>query len=158
MAFIDGAILGDRELKQRLEALPETIRNQALRQALRDEAKPVRDLARTKAPIDRGRLKQSIKIRARKARRRGVIGINIQTGTREELGIEASAPGYYPAAIEFGFRHARSGEHVPAQSYMRAALKARESGMLTRLQQNMRKAIDTVVARRLRVIARRNAA
>jgi len=157
MAFVGGALLGDAELKRALDSLPKTLRNQAIRLALRQEAEPVRDLAKTLVSAQStrtGRLARSLKIRARR-QRRGIIGVNILTGTREELGIPPNATGYYPAAIEFGWRQAKSGRHIPQQSYMRAALKSRESGMLSRLQQAARLAVETVVARKLKALTKK---
>jgi hypothetical protein len=38
-------------------------------------------------------------------------GWRISAPNRQELGISKSAKGYYPASIEFGFDHYKSGEH-----------------------------------------------
>ena len=49
-------------------------------------------------------------------------GWRIATPTRKELGIDASAKGYYPAAIEFGFDHYKSGEHWDGDHSMEEAM------------------------------------
>lgn len=117
---IDIRVLGDRELQRKLNRVVDKVQKKIVRHALREGGRPVLANAQAKVPTGEGRLKASLKLRARRARR-GEFGVEVRTGTRQELGIPASATGYYPASIEYGWTHARSGLPIPARSYMRAA-------------------------------------
>lgn len=113
---IDLSILGDKVLEKRLKALPLKVQKKILRKAFRSTAKDILSDARIRVPIDTGNLRKSLRVRALK-KAKGRIGVQIETGTREELGIDENDKYYYPAAIELG------AEGVPVQSFLRAALE-----------------------------------
>ncbi len=120
--IVDISILGDKQLQRKLRRLATQVQKKIVKKALREAGRPVLAAAQQKAPVGKsGRLKKSLKLRARK-QRRGEFGVEIRTGTRTELGIAADASGFYPMSIEYGFTHARSGQKVPAQSFLRAAI------------------------------------
>jgi HK97 gp10 family phage protein len=121
-AFIDITMLGDKELEKALAAIDEKMQKKLMQNALREGAKIIAEEAKVRAPKRTGMLKRSIKVRALHQKKRGTLGVQVQTGTRRELGISEQAYGYYPAALEYGWRMKRSGEHVPAKPYMRPAL------------------------------------
>jgi len=121
--FIDIAVIGDKELQRKLKALDIKMQKKIIHKALRAAAKPILAQSKATAPVLSGRLKKSLKLRARRARR-GVFGVQVMTGTRQELGIPAGYPYYYPAAVEYG--HARA----PAHPFLRPALEAnRQKGI-----------------------------
>ena len=99
--FIDIAVIGDKELQRKLKALDEKMQKKIVRKALRQAAKPVLSAARLLCPENTGRLRASLKLKVRR-QKRGVFGVEVITGTRQELGIRANDPYYYPAAVEFG--------------------------------------------------------
>lgn len=141
MAMITGSLLGDKELRRALEGLPDNIRNKALRQALREEMKPVLDDAQQNAADTSQRLARTMRLRALKLRRSTGIGVKVETGTREELGIPADDRYYWPAAIELGT------EFIRPRAYMRRALAKHKSNMLNRVARNMTQKVNTIVAR-----------
>lgn len=118
--IIDITMVGDKALQRKLNRMVDKVQKKIVTKGLRAGGRPVLVAAQAKVPVDEGKLKESLKLRARRARR-GEFGMQVITGTRAELGIPADAPGYYPMAIEYGFTHARSGEPIPARSFIRAA-------------------------------------
>lgn len=129
--WLDLALLGDKELDARLDELEKGAAMKAVRPALRAGAKALLPLILDLVPILTGKLRGAPwKIRAAK-RKRGRVGVSILSPTRESLGIPASEPYYYPAAVELG----REGQ--PAESFMRAGLKAGESVALQALQDTL---------------------
>lgn len=131
-------LIGDKRLARKMELLAVGIQRKIVRKALRRAARPVRDRARSLAPVRTGALRKSIKVRAAKLRGRGRIGILVKTGTREELGIEASNRWYYPAVVE--------SLHQP---YLRPALDGSRGQVKSILVQEMRREI-IAEARKLR--------
>lgn len=117
--MIDISILGDKKLTASFNKLALKTQKKFTRKALRAGAKVVQQEYKARVPVDTGRLKRGIKVRAGKRSRRG-ISINIETPTRDKLGIEADDPYYYPAIIEYG------GGATPAYAPGRKALKAKE--------------------------------
>lgn len=106
-----------RQLNQFAPALAKKI----MRKAARKAAKPLLDAARSFAPVETGALRKGIKIRSVKRKRSSqIIGVKVQTPTREQLGIPEDASHYYPAVLEYGT------SEIPARSYMRNARDAAE--------------------------------
>lgn len=113
---------GDQALLTQLEQLPDRLERRVLREAVRDAAQPILARARTNISAIRvtgvatDPLRRGMRIRALR-RRRGRVGVSVQTPTRQELGIAPSARWYYPAHIELGTRR------TPALPYLRLALE-----------------------------------
>ena len=114
--WIDIGMVGDKELQRALNRISRDTQEKFVQQSLRKGAKPILASAITGVPVRTGRLKTSLKIRTRKRKRKGILGVQVQTGTRAELGIAADAPGYYPIAVEYGTKH------MAADPYLRPAL------------------------------------
>ena len=112
-------VQGFADLERKLQELPAKLSKKAARKGLRAGAKIVADRAKQLVPTDTGRLRRSIKVRAGQRSRKN-ISVLVLTGTREELGIPASARGYYPMAIEAG------SSKTPAQPYMRPAVRSEQ--------------------------------
>lgn len=109
----DIRILGLKQLDDLFRTLPATIQAKCLRPALRAAAKDLKSAVQAAAPRKSGRLAMTFKVRARK-RQRGVMGVDVCTGDRDELGIPATRKdgwprGYYPASVEFGTKKPRRG-------------------------------------------------
>jgi HK97 gp10 family phage protein len=115
VAGISIDLSGDKALLKKFATLGVSVEKKVLRKALRKGGKPVLAKAKQLVPVDKGLLKRSLKLRAIKRSRRE-FGVRVMTGTREELGIPASDPYYYPAAVELGHRRA------PPHSFLRAAM------------------------------------
>lgn len=140
-------VVGADELEQAFLQLEKKDRRRFLRKALREAFKPVLREIRAAAPRDRGILARKIKLRATK-RSRSAIGVKIETGTREQLGIPKSEgtklPGYYPAHVELGTKTRA------ARPFMRPALKRMRGGTLQHLELSLWKWIDGHMAEQRR--------
>ena len=112
--YIDISVLGDKELQKMLKNLDIKLQRKYVRQSINRAMLPVKNRAKALVPVNTGKLKDSIKKRART--KRGISRAMVVTGTKQELGIPENAKGYYPAAIEYGTRH------QPAQSFLRKAM------------------------------------
>lgn len=117
------SVLGVPELDKRLDELERGAAMKVVRPALRAGMKAVLPFVLALVPQLTGNLARSIKLRALK-RKKGRVGIEIVTGTRDQLGIPADSPWYYPAHVELGT------EHAPATSFMRAGLKSGQGSAL----------------------------
>ena len=113
--MIDISLLGDKELTRKLHRLEIAVQRKIVRHALREGARPVLAAAQQNCPVQTGRLKASLKLRALKAKR-GNFGVQVATGMRDELGIAADDPNYYPMSVEYGHGS------VAAQPFLRPAL------------------------------------
>jgi HK97 gp10 family phage protein len=110
---------GVEDLVKQLRKLRGTAIRKVYRQAVREAARPVLATAKQIVPVDTGRLKRSLKIRAGRRSRR-IISVVVKPGTRSELGIAPDASGYYPAHIELGFR--RGTTKFPGNRFLRDAI------------------------------------
>lgn len=156
MARFDISMLGDKALSETLAALPEKLERRVLTKALRNVGKFYLTLAKAKAPKETGALSQGLTLRSLK-RKRGRVGVLIQTPTREALGIvsrtrisfagtgerlrvvRGKTTGYYPAHQELGT------QHLPPTPYLRGTLQEKRQTLLNIL----RLEIDTGIEREL---------
>lgn len=136
----DMGMLGAPALEKALAALPDKLERKILIRAMRQVGKFYMALAKARAPRDTGKLGATMKVRSLK-RRKGRVGVMIQTGTRTQLGIDPKQRGYYPAHTEFGHRD-RAGVHHPANPYMRTSLKTGESAIFAILRQEIDNGIE----------------
>ncbi len=90
-------ITGAKELQRRLRKLPRVVQRKLMREALRAAAAPVLAEAQRLVPVDTGQLRSSLVIRAAKTKRRGSIGVQVQTRDGAFKGDE-----YYGAFVELG--------------------------------------------------------
>lgn len=127
-------IAGIDPLLAKLSALPTKVQGKVVRPAAREGTKMVAEAVKEMVPVDADghqleggkHLRDTIKVRAVKGRKRGRIAFKVMTGTRQELGIPAGEKGYYPAALEYG-----GLAHQPIP-YMRPALtKSRQKVIAT---------------------------
>lgn len=117
------AFLGDKDLQRQLNRLEKRSATKVVTQALRASAKRtktrlIQNLSGDPVGVRTGELRrafQGAKIRAGK-RRRGLIRLGIVVPSRDELGISASDPHFYPYAVEYG--HGA----VQARPYIRPAV------------------------------------
>lgn len=114
---------GGPQLERALHELPPRIGKRVINQALRAGAKVVAEGARQLVPVQSGRLKRSIKVRALRRSRRS-FGVSVQTGavggrggrlsTSELGGLRAGGDAYYGGFVEFGHRIGRRKGHAAA--------------------------------------------
>lgn len=117
-------VTGIDPLLAKLKALPTKVQRKVVSPAVREGTKVVAAAVKEAVPVDADghqleggkHLRDTIKVRAVKGRKRGRINFKVMTGTRAELGIPATEKGYYPAALEYG-----GLAHQPIP-YMRPAL------------------------------------
>ncbi len=150
-------IVGAKEIEAALRELgdPKTMRA-AMRDALRDAAKPMVDLAQSLVPVDQGDLKRSIKIRSLTRAREGVaVGIGIDqneqpatlitrktksNGGKGGIYRDPGVAGVGPIT-EFG----RPGQ--PARPFMRPAFDAEGEKTINRFADAAGQAIEKHAAR-----------
>ena len=133
LAF-DISVLGSAEIERKLGNLAVKVQRKVMRKAMRKAAKPILETAKSLVPVDEGKLRRSLKIRALK-RRRGSFGVQVKTGTRDELGIAPDDPYYYPMAVETGTNK------VAARPYLRPALKLNRTESLNILARELKAGI-----------------
>ena len=112
---------GAKELDRKLRELPKRLEKKILRTALRAGMRPIHTAAQQNAPVEKGQLKRSIKLRAIKRNRKGFVGVKIET-----KGGFFRGETFYGAFQEFGFRigHRRLGNQrkfIPGKHYFLGA-------------------------------------
>lgn len=119
----DVSILGDAALTKVFQSLERKVAGKVLRPSLRLAAKRIRDAARANAaPGLTGATSEHIKVKG--ASKKGKLAVHVVTGSREDMGIPASAEYYYPAAVELGT------EQMEAQPFLRPALDSNRAAAL----------------------------
>lgn len=117
-----GEVTGDQAILARLRALPPKTQRKVVRPALRAAAKVIHGEARQLVPVLSGKLMRSLKVRAQK-RRRGSIGVNVQTGKKFFRG-----PTFYGGFVEYGTKK-MEGRHFMQDAFRRTAAGQREATM-----------------------------
>ena len=130
----DISLLGDKELQRKLTRLVPAVQRKVLKKALRKAGKVVLAAARAAAPVRTGNLRRFLRLGDMKSRR-DRVGVEVRTGTRDELGIPQGSRFYYPAHIELGTRK------LPARPYLRPALKGKETEALAIISSELRSGI-----------------
>ncbi len=128
-------IFGDKELQRKLDALPGLVQSKLLKSSLKYGAEIVKARCEELAPEDEGRLKTTFHIEPITRKRSG-LGFKVFTGTREALGIDPKATGYYPTSQEFG------SSRNPAQPYMRPAAEQSRDEILSLVESDLRSALE----------------
>lgn len=77
-------------------------------------------------------------------------GWRISTPTRKELGIDASAKGYYPAAMEYGFDPRGGGEHWDGDHSMKEAMDENRDGAILQASKFYRRKLEAMMKKHLR--------
>ena len=143
---VDISELGDEQLSKNLAQIERAVQKKIVRKALRKAAKEIiLPHAKALAPVDTGRLRKSLKIRAAK-RSRNRIGVKLEAGTREKLGIPADAKGYYPLALELGYVN-RGGQFEKPWPYMRPALYDNRAELTGRVAELIGEGIEAEAAK-----------
>lgn len=130
---------GVPELIKKLRKLRGIEMRRVIRQAVREAAKPVRDVARQIVPIGEGRLVKTIKVRSAR-RSKKLIAAIIVPGRRQDLGIEPDAKGFYPTHIELGFKS------FPGNRFLRDAMELQNRNSIQVIQTRIAAGIKRAVA------------
>lgn len=134
------SLTGDRALLNFFNTMPGRMQKGIARKALRKAGKASLAVIRSYAPVDTGRLKKSLKLRAEKFRgskRKHMIGIKVMTGTRAKLGISPEDKFYYPAALEYGAPH----RNIPRDGFMKYGLRDSAGAAFSALRSEISKGI-----------------
>jgi len=135
---VDIKLLGDKALQRKLDALGRKAKP-VFNRASRPSAKRLRERISEAAPVDTGNLKKamrSAKIRVLQK----APGVGIELPTREALGIDAKAKGYYPLHVEYGY--IKNGKQYPARSYIRRTVDAMGEEELKKLTAELAEQIE----------------
>ncbi len=133
--MFDISLVGDKKTARKLKKMDAKIARKVMREALKDAMEPVKDLAKSRAPVDQGLLRKSIRTAASVNAKRAAAFV--RTGTRKQLRIPLDAKYYYPAAIEYGTR--KRG----ARSFLRSALGALRGQVLRKTGDNIRRLLES---------------
>jgi hypothetical protein len=99
-------VFGVKETERMFDLLPDRMDEKVASNAVRRSAYRMRTPVARATPRKTGRLRTLIanaKVRSA-GKRRGFVRVGWLMPTREELGIPAEAKGYYPTALEYGWR------------------------------------------------------
>lgn len=125
-AIYNFKVEGLHDVDRKFRKLSKSVQKKVMRRMVRESAKVLRERIRVNTPVDTGALKRGLRVRSVKgAAKRGEIAVGVFTPERAKLGIGVDG-GYYPAAIEYGYRHNKSGERIPANPFMRRSAKESE--------------------------------
>lgn len=102
-------IVGAEKLRKQLAALGPRIAKKVIRQSLRQAGKIVQTEAKSNAPVDTGRLRKSIRVRAFKRSRKERIGINVQTNSTNNV---FKGKTFYGGFLEYGFRRGKRSNEI----------------------------------------------
>lgn len=139
MARLDISLIGDAELATKLGGLTDKLERKVVRQAIRKAAQLILRDAKQRAPVESGALRRNIRIKAlRRSRRR--VGFNVQTGTREQMGISPDDPFYYPALVELGVPG-----RIEGRRFMRDALRDNRDQALKIMRDEILKGVEREV-------------
>ena len=144
-AILQGAKNLDKVLQKKFLAAA----RRELVKSSHEGAQQVLVAAQSRAPVgDTGKLWAGLNVERHTGKMRPgqIRGWRVSTGTREEMGIDAKAKGYYPAAVEFGYK-TKGGGHVAPRSYLRAGLLACESVVIAITGGRLRRMITSFQTR-----------
>lgn len=123
---------GLEKVMQAFNSLSKNMAGKAMRKALRDGAKVVADEARNLCPVDTGRLRDSIRVRAGR-RKKDYIRMVVISGKGDRL---FSGETYYGSFVELGSVH-----NKPPEPFMRSAMhhseKTSEAAIIATLRNEL---------------------
>lgn len=131
--------LRDTDLQRTFKALPEKLQKNYIRRAIRKAGKIVLADAKTNVPVLTGRLRDTLRIKS--FSRKTSVGVKIETGTREDLGIAPDDPYFYPAVLEFG------SERIPPVPFLRGSLYDNSSSIMALIRDAVRGFIAKAAAK-----------
>ena len=124
----------------------EKTKKKLIRSALRKAGEPILKTAKDRVPFRTGALYWNLGMRVKSSDHYLRTAAIIYAPTRKKLNIPKNAPGYYPAAMEFGFR-ARNGRMVPPRAYMRPAFYQNRGRAINIFKSEVREGTDRIARR-----------
>lgn len=138
--IVDISLLGDKQAQRALAQLRIGTQRKVVKRALRAGAKPVLRRVRAGAEKRTGAHAANIKLQTFKTKGFRNFGIQIVTGTREQLGIAPDDPFYYPAILEFGGER-EDGTVIPAGGNIRRSMEEKRREATEIIAVEMRRGI-----------------
>lgn len=136
--LFDLELTGFENVLAQFNTLDDKVQKKALRPSLRAGAKIIQKAAKSKSPRLSGKNRKFIKIKSIKRTRKS-IGLMIQTGTRQQLGIPLDEHGYYPMVLEYGSKNVRR------QPFMKPALEQNRAKAIKAIGKELEKRIASIV-------------
>lgn len=93
------ALEGDKELMAWFRTVEDSLQKKVLRRAMRNAAQPIAKQAKANVRRKSGDLSKSIKVRAKKRNKRGIVGVSVATSKDDNL---FKGNQFYGAFQEFG--------------------------------------------------------
>lgn len=155
---LDISIQGDKALQRTFDALSGAKQRQQVRAVMGKSTTSFKRMVMAKVSAGHfdkgyatGTLQKAMKAQKRYLskisktyRKYGFVGAIWPLPTRIAIGVDAEAKGYYPAHTEYGWKHAISGKHIPANSFMRSTMNENKGRLLKQIAKDMGKAIDKI--------------
>lgn len=141
----DIRLVGDKELQRAFKRLEVQMQRRIVRAGMRAAARKARDyvvanLSGRLVDVITGRTLAAFRrMRIRQRSRRGLVLLGLELPSRAELGIDASAKHYYPAALEYGH-----GSVAP-RSFVRKAVDEHEVELRSIIAATLRRRIAALV-------------
>lgn len=127
-------ITGDKEVIKALEGLGPKVERKVLGKAMRTGLRPLLEQAKAEAPVDTGKLRDSLVIRVAKSKKRGTVALEVRPNEKK------FADGhYYPAQVEYGTEHTEPNPFL-ARAFEAGAEDARDVAL-----GEIQKGIDDIV-------------
>lgn len=98
-------VTGIKDIDRRLKTLLPRLQKKVIRQGMRAGLKVIAAEVKANAPVDTGRMKKAVQVRAVKSRKRGSIALEVRiSGKVAGLIKPGRNPVFYPAIVEYKFR------------------------------------------------------
>lgn len=131
-------LLGAKELERTFRTLGERVQRKVTRQAVNAAATPVVRAAKAKAPEESGTLKRSLGKKVRTYKQTGTVAaiIGPRTDVEGEHNGQVRKPKFYAHLVEGGHID-ESGNHVPAEPFLRPAFDETQGQALGVMQDKL---------------------
>lgn len=153
------APIGIKEVQRAFKELPPRLQRQTVNRAVRKSLRRLREKVALATPIDTGILATEMErakiksLKISKKRRASFVIAGIILPTRDELIIDREAKGYYPVAIEYGFK-TRGGGFVPGKRFIRGTVDREKATEQARIGKDINADIMKQLKKKLRLAAK----
>lgn len=135
-------IKGDKKLLARLQKLAGSKFRKSIGKGTRAGAKVILPTVKRNAPSDSGKLRKALTVRAMK-KSRTFVGHKVTVNAKK---IKSDGKGgFYPASVEFGFKHAKGGAKIRAQRYARSARDTKQGAAVKKFESTVKEEVDTLM-------------
>ena len=135
-------IAGLRDLEKSLFGLPKATQKNVVRRVLKKAGEPIRDDARSDAPVARGILKRSIAVSTKLSKRQARINRGSAAKKKGSIQVFIGAGNYpYAHMQEFGT------DNLPRQAFLGPAFDQNKTRVLTKIIKDMQIEIDKAAKR-----------